>query len=115
MHVVCARDPQHLQDQEADRCSARDREWCLKGHHNLCPNVEFIGAPPFDGAMTNQIWVPHRRTAALALGAKEVFPTGLARSTAWIATKSQIVALPETMDALEAAMLEPLGDRCVHQ
>jgi L-iditol 2-dehydrogenase len=26
----------------------------------------------------------------------------------WI-PKSQIVALPETMDALEAAMLEPLG------
>jgi L-iditol 2-dehydrogenase len=56
-------------------------EWCLEGHRNLCPNVEFIGAPPFDGAMTNQLWVP----------------------------KSQIVALPETMDALEAAMLEPLG------
>jgi L-iditol 2-dehydrogenase len=56
-------------------------EWCLEGHRNLCPDVEFIGAPPFDGAMTNQIWVP----------------------------KSQIVALPETIDALEAAMLEPLG------
>jgi L-iditol 2-dehydrogenase len=56
-------------------------EWCLEGHRNLCPNVEFIGAPPFDGAMTNQIWVP----------------------------KSQIVSLPETMDPLEAAMLEPLG------
>jgi L-iditol 2-dehydrogenase len=56
-------------------------EWCLEGHRNLCPNVEFIGAPPFDGAMTNQIWVP----------------------------KSQIVTLPVTMDALEAAMLEPLG------
>jgi L-iditol 2-dehydrogenase len=50
-------------------------EWCLQGHRNLCPNVEFIGAPPFDGAMAKQIWVP----------------------------KSQIVALPETMDALEAA------------
>jgi L-iditol 2-dehydrogenase len=56
-------------------------ERCLEGHRNLCPNVEFIGAPPFDGAMTNQIWVP----------------------------KSQIVGLPETMDSLEAAMLEPLG------
>ena len=56
-------------------------EWCLEGHRNLCPNVEFIGAPPFDGAMTNQIWV----------------------------AKSQIVALPQTMDALEAAMLETLG------
>src|SRR5271166_707165 len=56
-------------------------EWCLVGHCNLCPKVEFIGAPPFDGAMTNRIWVP----------------------------KSQVVPLPETMDALEAAMLEPLG------
>ena len=56
-------------------------EWCLQGHRNLCPNVEFIGAPPFDGAMAKQIWVP----------------------------KSQVVALPEAMDALEAAMLEPLG------
>jgi L-iditol 2-dehydrogenase len=56
-------------------------EWCLQGHRNLCPNVEFIGAPPFNGAMTKQIWVP----------------------------TSQIIALPDTMDALEAAMLEPLG------
>jgi L-iditol 2-dehydrogenase len=56
-------------------------ERCLEGHRNLCPNVEFIGAPPFDGAMTNQIWVP----------------------------TSQIIALPETLDPLEAAMLEPLG------
>jgi L-iditol 2-dehydrogenase len=56
-------------------------EWCLAGHGNLCPNVEFIGAPPFDGAMTNQIWV----------------------------AKSQVTALPESMSALEAAMLEPLG------
>ena len=56
-------------------------EWCLEGHRNLCPNVEFIGTPSFNGAMTRQIWVP----------------------------KSQIVALPEGMDALEAAMLEPLG------
>lgn len=56
-------------------------EWCLAGHRNLCPKVEFIGAPPFDGAMTKRIWIP----------------------------KSQIVPLPETMGPLEAAMLEPLG------
>jgi L-iditol 2-dehydrogenase len=56
-------------------------EWRFGGHRNPCPNVEFIGTPPFDGAMTGQIWIP----------------------------KSQIVALPEGMDALEAAMLEPLG------
>jgi L-iditol 2-dehydrogenase len=61
--------------------SCRRCEWCLEGHRNLCPNVEFIGTPSFNGAMTRQIWVP----------------------------KSQIVALPEGMDALEAAMLEPLG------
>jgi L-iditol 2-dehydrogenase len=56
-------------------------EWCLGGHRNLCPNVEFIGAPPFHGAMTKRMWIP----------------------------KSQIVPLPDTMDELEAAMLEPLG------
>ena len=34
---------------------------CHAGHANLCPNVEFIGAPPFDGAMTERIWVPAAR------------------------------------------------------
>ncbi len=56
-------------------------EWCREGCGNLCPNVKFIGAPPFDGAMTNQIWAPRK----------------------------QLVPLPETMTPLEAAMLEPLG------
>jgi L-iditol 2-dehydrogenase len=56
-------------------------EWCHEGHPNLCPNVEFIGAPPFDGAMTQRIWVP----------------------------RSQLVPLPESFDPLDAAMLEPLG------
>jgi len=56
-------------------------EWCLEGYANLCPNVEFIGAPPFDGAMTERLWAP----------------------------KSQLVALPESFDALDAVMLEPLG------
>ena len=56
-------------------------EHCRAGHPNLCPNVKFIGAPPFDGAMTERIWVP----------------------------KSQIVPLPEGMSPLEAVMLEPLG------
>jgi L-iditol 2-dehydrogenase len=55
--------------------------WCHEGHFNLCPNVEFIGAPPFDGAMTQRIWVP----------------------------KSQVVPLPQGFDALESVMLEPLG------
>ena len=56
-------------------------EWCHAGHPNLCPNVEFIGAPPFNGAMTSKIWVP----------------------------KSQLVSLPASIDPLKAVMLEPLG------
>jgi L-iditol 2-dehydrogenase len=56
-------------------------EWCLEGYGNLCPNVRFIGAPPFDGAMTTQIWAPTK----------------------------QVVPLPETLTPLDAAMLEPLG------
>ncbi len=56
-------------------------EWCRAGHPNLCPHVQFTGAPPFDGAMTERIW----------------------------AAKSQLVGLPESFDALDAAMLEPLG------
>ena len=56
-------------------------EWCRDGFFNLCPNVEFVGAPPFDGAMTSRIWVP----------------------------TSQIVTLPPALTPLDAAMLEPLG------
>jgi len=33
-------------------------EWCIKAHHNLCPNVVFLGAPPYNGALTNQLAVP---------------------------------------------------------
>lgn len=55
--------------------------WCLEGNHNLCPHVEFIGAPPFNGAMTKQLWVP----------------------------RSQIIKLPEGFTPLDAVMLEPLG------
>lgn len=56
-------------------------EWCHEGYPNLCPNVEFIGAPPFNGAMTPKIWIP----------------------------KSQVVPLPKGFDPLQAVMLEPLG------
>ncbi len=56
-------------------------EWCRDGNSNLCPEVEFTGAPPFDGAITERIW----------------------------AAKSQLVTLPESFDALDAVMLEPLG------
>ena len=56
-------------------------EYCRRGFPNLCPYVKFIGAPPFDGAMTQRIWVP----------------------------RSQIVPLPDGFSPLEAVMLEPLG------
>ena len=49
--------------------------------YNLCPNVEFFGAPPFDGAMTGRLRAP----------------------------RLQIVKLPPALTSLEAAMLEPLG------
>ena len=54
---------------------------CRAGHPNLCPNVEFIGAPPHDGAMTGRLWVPRK----------------------------QVVPLPEGFTPLDAVMLEPLG------
>lgn len=60
-------------------------EWCHKGHHNLCPNVVFLGAPPTHGALTN--------TISVAL--------------------ESIIELPETMTADQGAMLEPLGV-CIH-
>lgn len=60
-------------------------EWCEQGYHNLCPRVVFLGAPPYNGALTEQISVPH----------------------------DSIFALPEGMSADQGAMLEPLGV-CVH-
>lgn len=56
-------------------------EWCLRGHVNLCPNVEFIGAPPHNGAMTELI----------AVRPSQVFP------------------MPEGFSVDQAVMLEPLG------
>jgi L-iditol 2-dehydrogenase len=56
-------------------------DWCAEGHTNLCPNVRFIGAPPFNGGMTQRISVP----------------------------SAQIVAMPEGMTPLDAVMVEPLG------
>lgn len=56
-------------------------EWCRRGHVNLCPNVEFAGAPPHGGAMAELITVePH-----------------------------QIHKLPPNINASEAVMLETLG------
>jgi L-iditol 2-dehydrogenase len=60
-------------------------EWCQRGYHNLCPQVKFIGAPPYQGALTRELTVPH----------------------------SALVKLPPDISAAQAAMLEPLGV-CVH-
>ena len=60
-------------------------EWCRAGHHNLCPNVVFLGAPPHDGALTPRLAVP----------------------------EASLIPLPDGMTAEEGAMLEPLGV-CIH-
>lgn len=60
-------------------------EWCVKGHPNLCPNVVFLGAPPYQGALTAEIAVPHE----------------------------SLIAIPDSMTSDQAAMLEPLGV-CIH-
>ncbi len=60
-------------------------EWCQRGYHNLCPNVKFIGAPPFNGAMTRTLAVP----------------------------TNTLIKLPDGISAEQAAMLEPLGV-CIH-
>jgi L-iditol 2-dehydrogenase len=57
-------------------------EWCRRGHANLCPEVEFTGAPPFHGAMT---------TAPLRMDAHQIIP------------------VPDSFTPDEAMMLEPLG------
>ena len=56
-------------------------EFCRSGRPNICPNVRFTGAPPYDGAMTEKIWV----------------------------APEQVFALPPGMTAEQAVMLEPLG------
>ncbi|MBX6321752.1 MAG: alcohol dehydrogenase catalytic domain-containing protein [Rhodospirillaceae bacterium] len=56
-------------------------EWCRRDHVNLCPNVEFLGAPPFHGAMTEAVAVAPR----------------------------QVFAVPARFTVTQAVMLEPLG------
>ena len=57
-------------------------EWCERGQVNLCPNVEFMGAPPkTHGAMTEVI----------------------------SAAPSQIFPVPDNFTDIQAVMLEPLG------
>lgn len=60
-------------------------EWCMQGYHNLCPNVVFLGAPPYNGALTHQIAVSHE----------------------------SLFSLPDGMTPDQGAMLEPLGV-CIH-
>lgn len=56
-------------------------EWCQRGHVNLCPFVEFLGAPPVHGGMAERLAV-HR---------------------------DQIVPVPRGFSVRQAVMLEPLG------
>lgn len=56
-------------------------EHCLRGHPNLCPNVEFCGTWPHDGAMRTWMNVPEHTC----------FP------------------IPDTIDDAEAGLLETLG------
>ena len=56
-------------------------EWCHASYPNLCPNVQFTGAPPFHGALTQRL---------------TAFPY-------------QIFSLPEWFTPEQAVMLETLG------
>jgi L-iditol 2-dehydrogenase len=33
-------------------------EFCLSGHYNLCPDVQFLATPPYDGCLMNYIAYP---------------------------------------------------------
>lgn len=56
-------------------------EHCLAGNPNLCPDVRFCGTPPIDGVFAEYAVMP----------AENCFP------------------LPDSFDAADGAMLEPLG------
>lgn len=60
-------------------------DWCRAGHHNLCPDTVFVGAPPHHGALTEQIAVQ----------------------------PGQIHPVPDDFTPTQVAMLEPLGV-CIH-
>jgi L-iditol 2-dehydrogenase len=56
-------------------------EWCLEGNPNLCPAVRFAGSAPIDGALRERVaWPTHC-----------------------------LHPLPESLTAVDGAMLEPLG------
>jgi L-iditol 2-dehydrogenase len=54
---------------------------CLSGYPNLCPEVRFAGSSPYDGGMAEY----------------------------YSAAPSALIPLPEGMDAVSGALLEPLG------
>jgi len=56
-------------------------EWCHRSHHNLCPQTEFIGAPPHVGALTSRLAVD----------------------------RTQIFRVPHWFTPTQVLMLEPLG------
>lgn len=56
-------------------------EWCLDGYPNLCPDVRFAGAPPFEGALAEYV----------------------------TAKPDALFAVPEAFDPATTALLEPLG------
>lgn len=56
-------------------------EWCRRGHHNLCPNVQFKGVAEHPGGLAELI---------------AVHP-------------DEIIPVPDDFDADAAALLEPLG------
>ncbi|MEM1508162.1 MAG: NAD(P)-dependent alcohol dehydrogenase [Candidatus Bathyarchaeia archaeon] len=56
-------------------------EYCRSGRYNLCPNVRFYGAPPYNGAFAEYVSAP----------AENVYP------------------IPENMTYEEGAMIEPLA------
>jgi len=56
-------------------------EWCARGHHNLCPNVEFKGVAEHPGGLAETV---------------DVYP-------------EQVVPVPADVGPDAAALLEPLG------
>ncbi|NLJ25083.1 MAG: NAD(P)-dependent alcohol dehydrogenase [Firmicutes bacterium] len=56
-------------------------EFCKTGKYNLCPNVEFLATPPYDGAFVEYIAYP----------------------------EDMCFKLPKGMDTIEGALIEPLA------
>lgn len=56
-------------------------EFCRQGRYNLCPDVRFLATPPYDGAFAEYIAYP----------------------------QDMVYALPQGMDTVEGALLEPLN------